>query len=255
MFTIGTAAGTLAISNDNPLAQLLLSPSLTKQIGAFKVTATNDGIRLYDVNVTGTNLDKLSNFRLTSSTGTVIATATTTTSTAVTFTQIANAPVIAKDTSASYYIVADVNSNTTGTVALTITTGSTNIKGSNGTTIAIGGANVTSNTHMILENTATLAMSANAGKLLTTSALRFTVTAAGKNSVELTGLNFNNLFAGYTTTSGQIVVYKTSIAAGNIAGSTSVGTVTGPVTLSANNVVDAGSTVEYVVALEGVIAS
>ncbi len=59
-------------------------------------------------------------------------------------------------------------------------------------------------------------MALNPSKALTTSALRFTATAAGKNSVEITGLTFNNTLAGYTG-ANHLVVYKDSIAIANIA--------------------------------------
>ncbi len=232
-----------------------MSPSVDKLIGAFKLSATNDGVRLYDVTVTGTGLDNLNNIRLTSNTGFVIANATTSTSTGVTFTSINNAPVVAKDTTVSYYIVANVNSNTSaGPIALTVTTGGTNIKGSNGNTIAVAGVNVTTNNHAIAENTAVLAMTSNLSKSLTTSALRFSVTAAGKTNIQLTGLTMTNSLAGYTGTM-LVTVYKTSIAAGNMAaqkalanGSSSTLTMTGNSSL--NSVIDAGSTVEYIVVVE-----
>ena len=59
-------------------------------------------------------------------------------------------------------------------------------------------------------------MAANPSKALTTSALRFTVTAAGTNNVTLTGLAFNNALAGYTGTM-VVRVYKTSLSANNLA--------------------------------------
>ena len=222
VFTIGTAVGTLSASNSNPLAQLLLSPSTTNTIGAFKLSATNDSISLYDVALTGTNLDSLSNFRLANADGTVIATATSTTSTAVVFSQINNAPVVAKDTSASYLILADTNSNTDiSPISTTVTIAGTDIKGSNGNTIAVVGNSAKSSSHALAQNVATFAQVANPSKALTTSALRFSVTAAGKTSVTLTGLNFTNSLAGYTGTI-LVSIYKTSVAAGNLAGQASV---------------------------------
>ena len=59
-----------------------------------------------------------------------------------------------------------------------------------------------------------VAKAANSSKLLTTSALRFTVAAAGKDSVTLTGLNFNNQLAGYTGTV-KVIVYKNSVSTAN----------------------------------------
>ncbi|MBU1759096.1 hypothetical protein KKG31_08505 [Patescibacteria group bacterium] len=258
VFTMGTAVGTLAASNNNPLATLLLSPSIDQQIIAFKMTASNDSIRLYDVDLTGTNLSNLSNFRLTTDEGTVIATATTATNTAVTFAEIASSPSIAKDTSANYYVIADVNTNTNvGPIVLTVDSANVNIKGSNGNTIAAAGSSVVSRSHAIAENVITVAKAANTNKSLTTSALRFTVTAAGTDSVLLTGVTLNNALAGYTGTIG-VRIYKSSINSANLAGSGVH--VNGTATIfamtqnsNANSTVDAGSTVEYIVALQGAL--
>ncbi len=252
-FTIATAAGTLAASNNNPLSTLLLSPSTAQKIVAFKLSASNDGVRLYDVALTG-SVAGLSNFKITNESGDVIATATTVNgTTGVVFSQINNAPVVAKDTSANYYVVADVNSSTNGgPVFLNVLTAWTNIKGSNGTTLAIGGANVAGRSHAISENTVTLAMASNPNKSLTTSALKFTATAAGKTSVTLTGLAFNNTLAGYTGPM-TLIVYKDSIASANIAGT---GAYTGGIiALNANNVIDANSTVNYIVVIDGAVVN
>lgn len=251
IFTVATPIGTLASSNNNPLSKLLLSPSTAQQIAAFKLSATNDNIKLYNISITWTNLDMLSNFKLLDLSGTLIANATTTTSTTVTFISISGAPTIAKDTSASYYILADVNSNTNGwPVSLTIITSWTNFRSSNGTTYAVGWSNVLSNSHAISENTLVLAMSSNPSKSLTTSALRFTATAAGKNSVIITWLNFNNMLAGYTG-SMTLMIYKDSIAAGNIAGTGAYAW--GIIALNANNVIDAGTTTNYIVVINGAL--
>lgn len=248
VFTVASAAGTIAASDNNPQAQLFLSPSTAQKLLAFKLTAKNDDIRLYNVNFTGINLDGLSNFRITDATGTVIATANTASGTALTFTQIANAPKVLKDKSETYYVVADVNSNTTlATLALTLT--SADVKGSNGLATSATGT-VTSKTHATAENTLVIAKAANTSKLLTTSALRFTVTAAGKDTITLSGVDFSNAVAGYT---GTIVlkVYKNSVSSANIAGT--LNAKTGLVTLTGNNTVDAGNTVTYIVVLDGAI--
>ena len=261
LFTIGNPGGALASSDKNPLAQLFLSPSAAQKLVAFKMTASNDNVRLYDVSFTGTNLDGLSNFKLVNSDGTFSVAATTASASAVTFTQIANSPSVLKDKSDIYYVVADVNSNTSLS-ALNIYLASANIKSSNGSIVAATGGPLASNTHATSQNTMTVQKADNSSKLLTTSALRFSVTAAGKNSVILTGLNFTNALAGYTG-SMKLVVYKNSIAAGNKAGETSVGaagvTPTGVVALTANNgvnsTVDAGSTVTYIVTIEGALVN
>ena len=226
-FTIGTAAGTIAESNSNPQAQLLLSTATDQKLLGFKVTATNDNISLYDVALTGTSLDKFTNFRLQDSSGTDVASATTVTSTGVTFSAM-NAPTIVMDKTANYFVVADVNSITTGTVTLHLdaaTANLTNIKASNGTIVDAAGSNVNANAHVIAENTMMVAKATNSSKSLTTSALRFTVTAYGKNQVTLSGIDFTTLLAGYITGSAQISVYQTTTATANLAGQTAVGSV------------------------------
>ena len=256
VFTIGTAAGTLATSSDAPLSKLFLSPSTAQKIGAFKVSATNDGVRLYDVAISGTALDNLTNFRLVDTTGTVIATATTNDATNVVFSQINNTPVIAKDTTATYYVVADVNSSTNvGGVAITIKRTGTTIKGSNGNTIAIGGTDVINSTHAIADSTITIVQALNPNKEIGSSALRFTVTAQGKNSVLLTGLTAYLATAGY---SGNMVqVYKDSVTSANLAFSGAY--TNGATTLALYNTgkatVDVGTPVTYIMVLDSAIGN
>lgn len=249
MFTIAAAAGTVASSDNNPQAQLFLSPSVAQKLVAFKLTAKNDDVRLYNVNLTGVGLDGLSNFKLVNNAGEIVATANSATSTAVTFTEIANAPKVLKDKSETYYVVADVNSNTVlGTVKMRLT--SADIKSTNGSVIAVTWSPVDSRVHGTSENTMVVTKATNSSKLLTTSALRFTVAAAGKDSVTLTGLNFNNQLAGYTGTV-KVIVYKNSVSTANKAWELNAST--GLVPLNANNTVDAGSSVTYIVVLDGAL--
>lgn len=259
VFTVNTAAGALAASNSNPVTTLFLSPSLAQKVMAFKLSATNDNVRLYDVTAAGA-LTGLSNFKLTDAAGVVLASATTATTTAVTFTSISNAPYVNKDTSASFFIVADVNSTTDySPVTMSVATTGTTIKGSNGLTLNVtAGAAIASRTHAIAQNVPSLSGAVNSSKSLTTSALRFTVAAAGTNNVTLTGLTFNNALAGYTGTM-VLRVYKTSVASINLAGEAPFVGTTSPTAVvmtgnsSANSVIDAGSTVEYIVAVEGAL--
>jgi hypothetical protein len=254
-FTIGAANAQITASNSPVLAQLLLSPSTSKAITSFRVKALNDTVKLRDLGFTGTNLSKLTNFRVVDSANAVVATATTATDTAVTFTNIADAsaPAIAKDAVATYTILADVNSDSTGSVSLNLTTAA--VRASNGTTVAPTFTAIASNTHVIALNSFTVAKAANTSKGITTSALRFDVTAAGKDKVTLSGLNFSNLLAGYATTGAQVKVYKTSTSVANIAGQTTAGTFNGTVSLTANNIVDAGTTASYIVTVEGIVGN
>jgi hypothetical protein len=71
---------------------------------------------------------------------------------------------------------------------------------------------------MIADNKAVIAKATNSSKNLTTSALRFTVTASGKDSVILSGatvtLSSNYGFSG--TSTGTIKIYKNSISNDNL---------------------------------------
>lgn len=254
VFTVNQAVGTLSSSDANPKASLLLAGDKDQKVLAFRVKASNDSVKLRDLAFTGSNLDKLSNFRVVSSSNEVVASATSNTATGVTFTNINTTDSVAMDQTKTYYLVADVNTNVNAAAFdVNLALAGSNIRSTNGSTIAMVGANVTWNTHLVNEDKAVVAKATNSSKNLTTSALRFTVTASGKDSVTLTGATFTNLLSGYTTGSGKLVVYKDSISSGNKLGETSVGTVSGAVTFNANNTVDNGSTNTYIVVLEGVV--
>ncbi|NVP18144.1 hypothetical protein HUU51_05505, partial [Candidatus Gracilibacteria bacterium] len=254
VFTVNQAVGTLSSSDANPKASLLLAGDKDQKVLAFRVKASNDSVKLRDLAFTGSNLDKLSNFRVVSSSNEVVASATSNTATGVTFTNINTTDSVAMDQTKTYYLVADVNTNVNAAAFdVNLALAGSNIRSTNGSTIAMVGANVTGNTHLVNEDKAVVAKATNSSKNLTTSALRFTVTASGKDSVTLTGATFTNLLSGYTTGSGKLVVYKDSISSGNKLGETSVGTVSGAVTFNANNTVDNGSTNTYIVVLEGVV--
>lgn len=256
-FTIAPAAAALALSTNNPNAQLLLSPVANQKIVAFKVSATNDNVTLNDVALTGTNLSNLSNFRLADSSLNVFATAATTTATTVTFTNTVSAPVITKDQTATFYVLADVNSNTTGTVAMSVIAAGTDVKSSNGTTVNVTGGPVVSNTHALDLNTVVVTQLDNAAtKSLQTNALRFSVYATGKNSITLTGLTFNNSLTQYTG-NAQLIVYKDVMDANHIAGSSAAGAGLAATTIaltgnnSINSTIDAGTTATYIVVFQG----
>lgn len=231
---------------------------MTQKIGAFKLSAANDGVRLYDVTLTGTNLSNLSNFNLVDASGTVIATATTNTATAVTFSQINNAPVVAKDTQATYYVVADVNSNTNvGGVAITVDASATTIKGSNGNTIAVAGNDVTCNTMAIADSIIKIAQAANTSKDLGSSALKFTVTALGKNSTIMTGLTTYVSVAGLS--GNAVKVYKGDTTASNMLAFSGVFTNATNTVLgiynTGNATIDVGTPVTYTIVLDGAIGN
>ena len=253
--TIAQAIGTLSASDSNPKASLLLAGDRDQKVLAFRVKAENDSVKLRDLSFSGLGLGNLSNFRVINSSNEVVATSTTNDATSVVFTNIEATDSVAMDQTKTYYLVADVNTNVTGaTFNVNLNLGVwTQVKSTNGTITTMIGASVLSNVHAIEENKGVVAKATNSSKQITTSALRFTVTASGKDSVTLDSATFANLFAGYTTGSAKIVVYKNSISAPNKLGETVAGTVTGAVALSGLNTVDAGSTNTYIVVVEGIL--
>jgi hypothetical protein len=256
LFTIAQGVATVSASDASPKKQLLLAGAQTQKLVAFKVTATNDAITLKDLVLTGTALSNVSNIRLLDSNMNQIGVASNASDTGATFANLDNASgsTIAVDKSPVFYVVADVNATTdVAGVQINVVVAGSDVKGSNGSTIAMSGVNVASLSHDIAQNTFKLAAAANASKELRTSAIRFTVTAAGKNNVTLTGITLNNLLSGYNTAAGQVKIYKGDLS--TLVGSTALGTVTGPVLLNTNNTVDAGTTATFIVAVEGVTAT
>lgn len=250
--TVASAIGTVSSSDANPKASLILAGSSNQKVLAFRVKATNDAVKLRDVNFTGVALANLSNFRILTPANKEI-TATSNSGTAVVFSNIADANnySVAMDTTATFYLIADVNTNvnTVSNLAVTLDGASSKVKASNGTLSTMVGGSIASNTHAIEENTAVVAKATNSSKDLATSALRFTVTASGKDSVTLSGATFDNLFSGYTG-STTLTVYKTSVSSANIVGT---GSTTGVVSFTANKTVDSGSTNTYIVVVDGTI--
>jgi len=218
-FTVAQAVGTLAASDSNPHAKLLLAGSTSEKLLAFRVRATNDDVKLRDLIFTGSNLESLSNFKITDVNGSVVAdSATTTTSTGVTFKNLTVSDVITKDSTKTYYVTADTNLNTssTGIVLNLLSTGST-VKSSNGTIVSMAGvSSVLSNTNRVEENMAIVAKTSNS-KDLATSALKFSVTATGNDSAVLKTITVKPSISGYTG-STEIAIYKDSVSAANLVG-------------------------------------
>lgn len=246
-FSVLAADATLATSDSNPQAQLFLAGSAANKLLAFKVTAKNDNITLKDVVLTGANLASMSNFALRDANNVLIAYASTNSSTGVSFLSVPSvSTATAMDKSSTFYVTADANSNT-DTGAISIVLSSTVIKGTNGTEKTVT-TSVVSKTHAIAQNTLVIAKATNSSKELTSSALRFTVTAAGKDNVTLSGVSLTTQLSGYTG-SMTVAIYKDSISAANLAGT---GLVSGTsISLSNKNTVDAGSTATYIVVVEG----
>lgn len=256
-YTIATATATLASSDNNPQAQLFLAGSSNNKLFAFKATAKNDTIKLKDVSFTGSNLDAFTNFRLADVNGNVVANSASASAGAVAFESVATGASIAMDKSASFFVVADAKTSTnTGGIVLNLDT--VKITATNGTDYTLTGAVVTSRTHAVAENTAVVAKATNSSKELTSSALRFTVTAAGKDFVTLSGASLDIKLSTSYATGAVVKIYKNSVsesnnlngAGGNFGTTDNNGAVVATKAFTANNTVDAGSTTTYIVVVE-----
>lgn len=251
VFTIASPGAQVSPSTNPVLSTLFASPSSNQKIISFRVKAINDNVKLRDVTFTGTSLDNLTNFRL-STDGTVsgaFASANSNDATTVTFTNIASnaAPVINKDDTVTYYLIADVNSNTTTTLIANLST--LNIRSSNGSTVTGAGTPVAGSLHTISENVPVFTKVARGDNFT----IKFTVSAQGINDVTLDSLVLNNIFANYDLTNAKIVVYKWD-GSSQVAGSTAPGTPSGTVNLTGYNVVSANTTATYRVVIENIIA-
>ncbi|MDP2103777.1 MAG: hypothetical protein Q8K26_02550, partial [Candidatus Gracilibacteria bacterium] len=203
--------------------------------------------------LTGANLGSVSNIRLADANMTVLGTASNVTTTGATFANLDNASTSAVtiDKSATYYVVADINSSTnqSGVYANIAYTGS-QITSSNGSVIAMAGVDVAGEAHDVAENTFKVAQVAPVSKDIATDAMRFKVDAFGKNSVTLSGATFANLLSGYTGSYALTVVRASDNA---VLGSASAATATGLVSFTANNVIDAGTSATFIVKIVGAV--
>jgi hypothetical protein len=254
VFTVVSPIGTLAATSGDTVVNktLFLAGALNQKVASFKVTATNDVIKLKDITLTGANLTALSNILLTDSVGTVIGTASDVTANGAKFANLdsSSASSIAMDKSATFYVVADVNSSTdqSGVVVNVVTAGS-NITGSNGALVAMAGVTVVGPSHDVAQNTFKVALVTPTSKNIATDAMRFTVYAYGKNTVTLSGATFANVLSGYT--GGTLTIVR---ASDNATVGTGVGT-TGVVTFNAGTTVDANTSSTYIVKLVGAVVT
>ena len=258
-FVIASPVGALAVTTGDTLINksLLLAGSSTQKVTSFKVTASNDVIKLKNVTLTGTGLDALSNIRLTDSVGTVLGTASSVTNTGAKFANLDNAAgsSVAMDKSATYYVVADINSSTNvnGVVVNVVLPGlnATDIVGSNGGAVAMTGTVVTGKSHDVNENTFKVTLGTPSSKAIANDAMRFTVNAFGKNSVTLSGATFNNVLSGYT---GSMVLTIERASDNTTVGS--IAYVNGVQTVSfvAGTSIDAGTSATYIVKVAGAVA-
>lgn len=245
-FTIGTASADIVASTEPILTSLLLSPSTSQQVLSFRLKALNDNVTLKDMSFSGASLGNLNNFRLTTSTGVVVASASSNNATGIVFSNIAQSasPVFVKDQNTTLFLVADVNTNLTG-ASFTATLSSSSVRSSNGATIPATVAGGITASHDIDENTFVVAKLANASKSLATSAMRFTITAAGKDSVLVNSVDLDAVLAGYQT-GATVEILRNNI----VLDSAAVGA---GVTLSPNVEVAAGTTTTFVIRVSGAL--
>lgn len=261
LFTIKAADAVFAVSDLNPQASLFVANSTGNKLFAFKMTAKNDAVNFKTLTLTGTKLDSFSNYRLYDAAGNLVAMSSTESATGVTFDNVdASKSKVAMDKSVSFYLSADAKSNTDST-GTKLYFGSVVIRGTNGLEVAPTTTipAIASNSHAVAQNTAVVAKAANTSKEVTTSALRFTVTASGKNSIALVLPTLTARLFGYNNASGATVkIYKDSVSASNVAFS---GTLTDPsagttslslVAANNKNTIDAGSSATFIVTVEGV---
>jgi hypothetical protein len=256
-FTIAQAIGALASTTGDNLVNksLLLAGATNQKIASFKLTASNDTIKLKTLVLTGANLSSLSNIRLQDVNGAFVSASNVSNTTASfanvdTATSFANSTAI--DKSSIYYVVADVNSSTdsTGVVANVVVSGS-DITSSNGTVVLMTGSDVAGASHDIAQNTFKLTQTTPTSKSIATNAMEFRVDAFGKNNVTLTSLNITTALGAYANfgfSGAQVNIYTKN---NDLVGQSAVGTVNGPITLSTFNSIDAGSSATFVVKITG----
>ncbi len=262
IFTVATAEGLLSVSDNNPNKKLLLAGASDEELLAFRLQAKNDDIKLRDLVFTGTSLSDLNNFRIADSDGNIVVdSASTTDATTVKFTNLDISDTVDQDEIKTYYLISDVNLNThTWSVVVNLDGSQSKIKSSNGTVYSMGGiAAIASNDHRIEENMAIVAKDSNGSKDLNTSAVRYSVTASGKDQATLTGITVKAVLSGYVgsveSDTWVIAIYKDSVSTENIVGTGAfnIGTAS-DVTVNVQNLanIDAGSTNHYIIAIEDV---
>ncbi|MDD3303138.1 MAG: hypothetical protein PHN31_06295 [Candidatus Gracilibacteria bacterium] len=251
-FTIANPIGTLSASDSNPNAKLLLAGNTAEKLIAFRVKAQNDDVKLRDLVFSGASLDNISNYKVINSDGTEVATATSNNDTEVKFSNLTVTDVVTKDSTKTYYLVGDINTNTNATYAVDLLLSGSTIKGTNGNVVAMTGVDVSSNTHQIAENMVVVAKDTNSSKAIATSALRFSVTASGKDQATLSGVTLTINLSGYTGAT-QLAIYKDSISTNNLIGTGSAANGQKVISLTGLKTVDSGSTNHYLIAIENAV--
>ena len=186
-FSIGSASAKFTASNSPIKSKLLLSPSTSEEaIITFRIKAIDDTVKLSDVAFTGTNITNLTNIKLVDSSNKFVAAPTSITSTGLVFSNISTSvsPAVVKDNYATYSIVADVKSYTTGILNLNLESAS--IRSSNSDLVTATQEASTATVSHILAESSFVISAAGTAKSFASNVLSFKVNAMGKESTILT---------------------------------------------------------------------
>jgi len=174
-------------------------------------------------------------------------TASSASSTEVVFDNIsADTFKINQDSTSDLYLYADAKTNTNRGSTI-VGLNSVTIRGSNGKELTTtADASVKSNKMDVYENTAKIAQVSPVNKSIATDAMRFSITAAGKNSVTLSSITLTGTISGYT---GAYTVEVHKVSDDTLVASGSSLTT---LTFIPNTVVDSGKTETYYIKLAGI---
>ena len=103
---------------------------------------------------------------------------------------------------------------------MSVVVNGTQVKSTNGTLVSVTGTPA-SNTHDLLQNAITVVKLDNTSKTVSSSALKFSITARGKNTVTLNTLTFANALSQYNLTGATLKVLDSNnntVATGNANG-------------------------------------
>lgn len=241
---------TLSTSTLNPQSQLLLAGSNNQNLLVFNVSAQNDSVKLNKLVFNGTNLDGLNNFKIVdSSWTTVMNSPTSITATSVIFNNSNVSDIINQDTTKTYYLTADVNLNTSKTnVSVSLDQTNSKVQSNNGVILDITPSTsaITSNIHRIEENNAIIAKTTNTSKDLNISAVRFSISAIGKNQAIISNITIKTNLTGYTGAT-DISIYKDTISNINLVWSGTISSVWTLIQTTSNNIINSGSTNNYII--------
>jgi len=249
-----SAQGQLLLDSSSVSSKILLAGNTAEKLMSFRIQARNAAIKLSDLIFNWANLWGLSNFKILDINWNTIALGNYIPALKqVSFTNINTTDIILKDAIKTYYLVADVNLNTSAIwINLTLDWTASKVKWLTNPYPIVAMTwvkSIASATHRIEQNMAVLAKEINTSANLATSALRFSVSVTGKNQVTVKNITLNTSISNYTGAT-DITVYKDFINAASIVGTYSGTTLNGNwivIQFTANNIVNAGIVNHYIV--------